>query len=143
MDEEVMTLPAERALVTSEPFVVFHANAAEIPNTLREIGRQREIAFRKAGEGTGRPADLDEFDEYYIHLFLWNRETKEVVGAYRLGRADEIPSRFGDRGLYTSTFSYYDTVFLNHINPALELGRSFVRPEYQKSFPPLFLLWKE
>jgi len=139
---ETRCLSAEQVLVVSEPYVVFHAGAAQIPNTLREIGRLREITFREENEGTGKAVDLDEFDSHYVHLFLWNEEEREIVGAYRLGKTDEILRRFGKQGLYTSTLFDYEPDLLDRINPALELGRLFVRSEYQRAFPPLFLLWK-
>jgi putative hemolysin len=109
---------------------------------LREIGRLREVSFRHAGEGTGAPIDLDLFDAHYLHLFVWNQDRNEVVGAYRLAGTDEVLSRFGPQGLYTSTLFQFRQDFLSRVNPALELGRSFVRPEYQRSFAPLLLLWK-
>lgn len=140
--EEIAALPSEQVLLESKPFTVFHAVADQIPKTLREIGRLREIAFRNANEGTGKAMDLDWFDTHYIHLFLWNGDTNEIIGAYRLGKADEILSRFGKRGLYSHTLFDYGVDLLDRMNPAIELGRSFVRPEYQKTFPPLFLLWK-
>lgn len=140
---EIRTLPPEQTLVVSGSCHVFHAQAAQIPNILQEIGRLRETTFRAANEGTGKATELDEFDLQYVHLLLWNQDTSEIIGAYRLGRTDEILNRFGRPGLYTSTLFKYGAVLLAEINPALELGRSFVRPEYQKTFPPLFLLWKE
>ena len=94
------------------------------------------------GEGTGKAVDIDRFDHSYTHLFLWNREKNEVVGAYRLGRTDEIIRQKDVRGLYTSTLFHYKPGFFEHLGPALELGRSFIRLEYQKSFAPLLLLWK-
>lgn len=115
----------------------FLARATEIPGTLAEIGRLREIAFRAAGEGTGRAFDLDRFDYTYFHLFVWNRETSEIAGAYRLS-----PSDGGPESLYTATLFQYGPEFLERLGPAIELGRSFIRLEYQKSFAPLLLLWK-
>ncbi|MDE2251805.1 MAG: GNAT family N-acetyltransferase, partial [Gammaproteobacteria bacterium] len=118
------------------------AAAVQIPWTLQEIGRLRERTFRAVGEGTGRPADLDLFDDYYEHLFIWQAEKREIVGAYRLGRSDTIRRRFGARGLYlTSLFDFHEP-FFKLLGPALELGRSFVRTEYQRSYAPLLLLWK-
>ncbi|HET6373632.1 MAG TPA: GNAT family N-acyltransferase [Candidatus Polarisedimenticolia bacterium] len=140
--EEVAGLPAGQLLLQSGPFLVAYARAGQIPETLREIGRLREISFRKVGEGTGRALDLDRFDEYYLHLFVWNRETSEVVGAYRMGPTDEILPRFGKDGLYTSTLFKYRDRLLAELGPALEMGRSFIRPEYQKNHSPLTLLWK-
>jgi putative hemolysin len=102
----------------------------------------REATFRQVGEGTRKPIDLDRFDDYYWHLFVWNREAGQVAGAYRLGPSDEILARFGPKGFYTSQLFQWKRSFLDRIIPALELGRSFVRPEYQKTYAPLLLLWK-
>jgi hypothetical protein len=66
-----------------------------------EIGRLREQSFRAVGEGTGKSSDLDSFDRHYLHLFVWNHQAREVVGAYRVGRADLIVASTGVRGLYT------------------------------------------
>jgi len=105
-------------------------------------GRLRERTFRAVGEGTGRSADIDDFDGYYEHLFIWDAPAREIVGAYRLGRTDRIARRFGKQGLYTSTLFEYHDLFFKLLGPALELGRSFVRAEQQKSFAPLLLLWR-
>ena len=139
---EIEGLPAHNLLLASGPYQVFSAEAAQIPHLLQEIGRLREHTFRAAGEGTGRPSDLDRFDNLYTHLLLWKTDSREVMGAYRLGRSDTLLERFGIRGLYTSTLFRYRRELLEKMGPALELGRSFVRPEYQRSFAPLLLLWK-
>jgi putative hemolysin len=135
---EVAKLAPHRTLVESDDSSVLLAKAREIPNVLHEIGRLREVTF----EGTGKPIDLDRFDEHYWHLFVWNRRAGEVVGAYRLGPSDDILTRFGPKGFYTSQLFHWKQSFLDRISPALELGRSFVRPEYQKTYAPLLLLWK-
>lgn len=87
---EVDSLPSRQLLLESDGFAVFYAKAHQIPNLLFEIGRLREVTFRKVGEGTGRPVDLARFDLYYTHLFVWSTRTLEVVGAYRFraGRSD-------------------------------------------------------
>jgi len=139
---EVDALPADQALVAGAEFKVFYARAAQIPALLNEIGRLREITFRAAGEGSGRERDIDEFDATYLHLFLWNAAKSELVGAYRLGQVDQIVPRFGKEGLYTSTLFEIKPRLFERLGPALELGRSFVRPEYQRAVAPLFLLWK-
>src|SRR5262249_32710549 len=72
--DEIARLDDSARLVESGPFQVFCATADAIPSTLREIGRQREIAFRAVGEGTGRTIDLDSFDQSYWHLFVWDRK---------------------------------------------------------------------
>ncbi|HWX43512.1 MAG TPA: lysophospholipid acyltransferase family protein [Blastocatellia bacterium] len=140
--QEVRCLPVEQLLVRSVGFEVFCASAAQTPRLLCEIGRLREIAFRAAGEGTGRAIDLDRFDLYYDHLILWNAEAGEIAGAYRIGKVDEIVAQFGKKGLYTGTLFEYDTRLLDDLGPALELGRAFVKPEYQRAVVPLSLLWK-
>ncbi|HVY80396.1 MAG TPA: GNAT family N-acyltransferase [Steroidobacteraceae bacterium] len=139
---EIAALPASATLVTAGDQRVICAPARLIPNVLRELGRLREVSFRAAGEGTGRSVDLDSFDDYYEHLFVWSASQREIVGAYRLGRVDEIRRRFGTAGLYTATLFEYREPFFALLGAALELGRSFVRPEYQKSFAALLLLWK-
>lgn len=139
---EVEKLPSEQKLVESGEFIVYSARARQIPNVLYEIGRLREYSFRKAREGTGKKIDLDRFDNYYLHLFVWNSKKSEIVGAYRIGETDRILRRFGKRGLYTSTLFAYRRSLLEQFEPALELGRSFVRPEYQKNYSPLLLLWR-
>ncbi|HUA14891.1 MAG TPA: GNAT family N-acyltransferase [Verrucomicrobiae bacterium] len=140
--EEVDRLPQERCLAESADLAVFLASAREIPELLREVGRLREVTFRAVGEGTGKRLDLDRFDDYYWHLLLWSREKRELVGAYRAGSTAEILPEHGIAGLYTSTLFRYDEQLFQRLGPALELGRSFVRPEYQRQYAPLLLLWK-
>lgn len=139
---EIGALPPEQCLSRNAGLEVYHAGARQIPRLLEEIGRLRELTFRAVGEGTGRALDLDLYDDYYEHLFVWNPDKQELVGAYRLGAADRICERFGKRGLYTSTLFEFREPLLKLISPAFELGRSFVRTEYQKSFAALLMLWK-
>ncbi len=139
---EVQDLPKSQMLLENNEYQVFHASPKQIPNVMHEIGRLREITFRDTSEGTGEEIDLDEFDQRYVHLFLWNNEKKELVGAYRLGRTDNIIKRYGKKGLYTTTLFNIKSNFFEQINPALEMGRSFIRKEYQRSFSPLMLIWK-
>ncbi len=139
---EIARLPAADALLEAGDNAVYCAGADAIPHVLDEIGRLRELTFRAVGEGTGRASDLDSFDAYYEHLFIWNRKREEIVGAYRIGRIDEIRKASGRRGLYSASLFQYRKPFFQLLGPALELGRSFVRAEQQKSFAPLLLLWK-
>jgi putative hemolysin len=139
---EIAGLPAPCLMESAREFSVYLTEARQIPLALREIGRQREIAFRAAGEGTGQERDLDHFDPYYLHLFLWNREKREIAGAYRLGDVPRILARYGQKGLYTDTLFRFRPGFLARLGPALEMGRSFIGPEYQRQFAPLLLLWK-
>jgi putative hemolysin len=140
--EEIENLPPSQCLILSGELAVFHARARQIPLTLQEIGRLREISFRAAGEGSGKARDVDEFDSTYIQLFIWNRSAGELVGGYRLGPTDEILPTSGLRGLYTSTLFNFNSGFQRRIACALEMGRTFVRPEYQRSLGALPLLWK-
>jgi putative hemolysin len=125
-------------LMESGAFQVFCASASELPAVLPEIGRLRELTFRRVGEGTGLARDLDRFDQTYQHLFVWDRVQREIVGAYRVAATDAL----GAENLYTRTLFDYDESLLSQIGPALELGRSFVQPDYQRDFSPLLLLWK-
>lgn len=121
---------------------VYLASADAIPNILLEIGRLRELTFRAVGEGTGKARDLDRFDAYYYHLFLWDREAQQLAGAYRLGRTDLILAEHGFGGLYSSSLCHFEKPLLDYLNPALELGRSWVVPDYQRSLHSLLGLWK-
>ncbi len=109
---------------------------------LQEIGRLRELTFRAVGEGSGKSADIDLFDAYYLHMFVWDAQANAIVGAYRLGLVEEILARYGKRGLYTHSLFRYGPRMLDMLKPAIELGRSFVRAEYQRSFAPMLLLWR-
>lgn len=139
---DVEALPPSRRLGQSERLAVYLADAPEIPNVMAEISRLREATFRAVGEGTGRKCDHDRFDEHYQHLFLWNSERDEIAGAYRLAMTDAVRGSHGLSGLYTATLFSYGHSFLDRMGPAIELGRSFVRSEYQRGVAPLLLLWK-
>ena len=142
LEQEVHDLPSIQCLLTQSEFQVFFTRARQAPGLLHEIGRLRETTFRATHEGTGRALDLDRYDLDYMHLFVWNAAARELVGAYRLGPTDDILRHRGVRGLYTRTLFRYRPALLRSMSPALELGRSFVRPEYQKQYAPLLLLWK-
>ena len=129
-------------LADNGDMAVYRARAGQIPHLLQEIGRLREITYRATHEGTGKPADLDRFDAWYTHLFIWHKTRNEIVGAYRLGLTDEIVAGHGTEGLYTSTLFKYRAGLLERMGPAIELGRSFIRLEYQRSYAALLLLWK-
>jgi putative hemolysin len=139
---EIAKLPPDRCLAENSEFAVYVGMAPEIPQLLLEVGRLREITFRRAGEGTGKTRDLDSFDDYYWHVLLWHKRKQELVGAYRAGNTKDILAERGVTGLYTSTLFRYDARLFEKLGPALELGRSFVRPEYQRQYAPLLLLWK-
>lgn len=139
---EIDTLPQRQRLIDNGSFHVYWACASQIHCVLQEIGRLRELTFRSVGEGSGKCSDLDEFDRYYLHLFVWDAQANAIVGAYRLGLVEEILARYGKRGLYTHSLFRYGPRILHTLKPAIELGRSFVRVEYQRSFAPMLLLWR-
>lgn len=151
--EIVETVPADRIerelagiadlkLNTQAEFDLYLAPSSRIPNVLREIGRLREVTFRAVGEGTNKSIDLDEFDLYYDHLFLWDREKKRLVGAYRIGNGKRIMSRYGKRGFYTYTLFRMDRPMDRVLRKSFELGRSFISVEYQRQRLPLYMLWR-
>lgn len=140
--DELQRLPASNQLVVQNKFHVYLTSAEQSPSIIKEIGRLREQSFRDVGEGTGQSIDLDEFDNYYQHIFLWNHDTEEIVGAYRLGQTDCIIRNSGARGLYSASLFDYNPTFIRNLGNALELGRSFIRTEYQKKFGCLAALWR-
>lgn len=98
---------------------------------LRELGRQREISFRSVGEGTRRALDLDDYDAWYEHIVLWDDAASRIVGAYRVARGAEVLARRGLDGLYTASLFRYSDDAIPRIAEGLELGRSFVAPDYR------------
>jgi len=140
--DEITDLPEDQHLLTQGEFDVFYMRKPQAPGLMRELGRLRELTFRDVGEGTGLETDIDRFDDYYLQLVVWNTEKHEVVGGYRLGPTDEILPQFGKDGLYTNTLFKFRKNLLQQIDPALELGRSWVALDYQRSYAPLMLLWK-
>lgn len=139
---EINALPRDQNLGESGNLAVYCARSEQIPHTLQEIGRLREITFRATGEGTGKSSDIDLYDSYYLHLILWDREQNRIAGGYRLGLSDEIMNKYGKRGFYTHSLFRYRSRLLKSISPSIELGRSFVCEPYQRSYAPLMLLWK-
>lgn len=142
IEKDVLSLPKNQQLVKNGEMQVYYASASQIPFLLQELGRLREITFREVGEGTGKASDLDLFDQFYLHLFIWHATDKCLVGAYRLGLSDKIISHYGIKGFYTRTLFKYKPQFIHSLGACIELGRSFVSLEYQKSYTPLLLLWK-
>ena len=142
IEADIAALLPGRCLVRNGRWEVYVAKKVELPHVLREIGRLRELTFRREGEGTQQPTDLDQYDEYYRHLFLYDREKKLLVGAYRLGLGRGIMRQQGRRGFYLHSLFRLSKELNPLLRQALELGRSFIRAEYQRQPLPLALLWK-
>ncbi|WP_191117964.1 lysophospholipid acyltransferase family protein [Vibrio campbellii] len=140
--EELNNLPKESKLLTSGEFDVYCTESQNIPSLLHEIGRLRELNFRQVGEGTGLAIDIDHFDHDYLHLFVWDRENQCLVGAYRLGLVDQLIEKRGVAGLYSRTLFNYDQRFIDQMGKSIEMGRSVIAQQYQKSMSALLLLWK-
>ena len=139
---EIDALPDSACLLSYKHYTVYVTEASAIPQTLREIGRLREQSFRGVQDGTGLSCDLDRFDSYYKHLFLWNGAQRNIIGAYRIGRVQPILNRYGPKGLYPSTLYRFKEPFFEKIGNALELGRSFIIKQYQRDRNSLSLLWR-
>lgn len=117
---------------------IYIVTAQDSPNTMKEIGRLREIAFRAAGGGTGKSMDIDEYDVMenpYKQLIVWNPEAEEILGGYRYILGTDV--RFDEKGapiLATSHMFHFSDKFLKEYLPTtIELGRSFVTLEYQST----------
>lgn len=142
LTKEIISIPNDRILLERNSQKVFYTTYNDSPKLMQEIGRLREIAFREVAEGSGKSCDLDKFDQHYDHVVCWSEEKKEIIGAYRLGRMDQIYSKYGLDGLYSKTLFNFEPYFLNLLGHTIELGRSFINPPYQKTAFGLSLLWK-
>lgn len=129
-------------LLQSKNYEVFFVSADKIPNILHEIGRLREITFREVGEGTNESLDLDQYDKYYHHMFLWDEETKQIAGAYRMGLGAEIYKKYGIDGFYLHDLFRFEPELYDMMSKSIEMGRAFIVKGYQQKPMPLFLLWK-
>ena len=132
----------EKRLLVSNNYEVFLAKKELIPNILMEIGRLREITFRLVGEGTNKAIDLDAYDAYYYHMFLWDNQAQKIAGAYRMGLGNEIFEQFGIQGFYLNELFRFEIEAQRVMRNSIEMGRAFIIPEYQQRPMPLFLLWK-
>lgn len=143
MVEEVAKLrETDCRLLQSKNYEVFFTKPDMIPNILHEIGRLREITFREVGEGTNESIDLDKYDNYYYHMFLWDDETNQIAGAYRMGLGSEIFPKYGMEGFYLNDLFRFESELHEMMQNSIEMGRAFIIKEYQQKPMPLFLLWR-
>ncbi|MGB7841363.1 MAG: lysophospholipid acyltransferase family protein [Salinimicrobium sp.] len=142
IDEVENCRKLDKRLLESKNYEVFLAKKEIIPNILKEIGRLREITFRAIGEGTNMSTDLDKFDDYYYHMFLWDKEANKIAGAYRMGMGCEIFEQYGINGFYLQDLFRFEPELHKMMSESIEMGRAFIIKEYQQRPMPLFLLWK-
>ena len=143
MEQEIASLRKNDArLLQSKNYEIFFTEANKIPNILHEIGRLREVTFREIGEGTNKSIDLDQYDTYYHHLFLWDDDAKKIAGAYRMGLGSEIYPKHGIKGYYLNELFRFEPELHDMMHKSIEMGRAFITKEYQQKPMPLFLLWK-
>ena len=141
--EEIALIKKEDyRLLQSKNYSVFLVGADKIPNILHEIGRLREITFREVGEGTNEAIDIDKYDDYYHHMFLWDEDAEQIAGAYRMGLGSEIYPKYGIEGFYVHELFRFEPELNDMMEKSIEMGRAFIRKEYQLKPMPLFLLWK-
>ncbi len=143
LEKEIKHLQDKNNLLFEKnDYQCFLSDAKEMPALLKEISRLREYTFRLVGEGTGKEFDLDKYDKYYKHLFLWDKKNKKLVGAYRMGLGQEIFKRYGIKGFYLSELFSFEPELHEMMSKSIEMGRAFIVPEYQQKPFPLFLLWR-
>lgn len=143
MLQEVEALrKTDHRLLQSKNYEVFLVSASAIPNILHEIGRLREVTFRAVGEGTNNSIDLDKYDQYYMHMFLWDNDARQVAGAYRMGLGKDIFNKYGIDGFYLQELFRFESELHQMMEQSIEMGRAFIVKEYQQKPMPLFLLWK-
>lgn len=129
-------------LFTSKIYRIYLGDSKDMPHMLREIGRLRELTFREVGEGTNKSLDLDKYDKFYKHLFLWDDTNKQLVGAYRMGIGQEIFENYGINGFYVNELFKIEPELFDMMKSTIEMGRAFIIKSYQQRPMPLFLLWK-
>lgn len=142
IEAEIKNLNSADLLFTSGEFEIYVAHSKQIPNTLQQIGRLREITFREAGEGSNKPFDLDLYDLFYEQLIIWDANAKKIAGGYRLCNGHKLMASHGIKGFYCNSLFEIQKEFETYLGQSLELGRSYIIKEYQRHRMPLFLLWK-
>lgn len=142
LEEEIAKIQASDLMIEFQDFELYLSESVDIPNILREIGRLREVTFREVGEGTNRAIDIDEYDLYYHHLFIWSKSEKRLIGAYRIGKGNDLFNKYGVKGFYISTLFNIHRKMNPILRQSIELGRSFIIKEYQQKVFVLLLLWR-
>ena len=147
LQQELHALPERQCLLSYREFKVYFGFRRQMPEVVREIARLRELVFRQHNEGSGQSRDTDHFDDTYTHLLVFNHATGVIVGAYRMGQTDKLLAQYASdehdlSPIYLSQMFQFQPEFINRSQPCLEMGRSFLIPEYQRSYQGLYLLWR-
>lgn len=131
----------EHIVFTAGDYRCYLIPSTEIPNTMKELARLREMVFRNVGEGTGQADDTDAYDNYYRQLILWNIPNQEIAGAYRIGVGSELMARpEGARSFYSDSLFHFQEGLHPYLPKAVELGRTIILPKYQRDVTTLKLL---
>ena len=115
---------------TSDGKKIYLYDYTEDSIVLKELGRLREVSFRKVGEGVNKKRDTDKYDIYYQHIILWDENDLEIVGSYRVGDSNFIFKNIGVKGFYSNELFKFNEEFSPYLRNSIELGRSFVQPKY-------------
>jgi len=142
LQEDINNLSECDKLIERGDFVVFLSESNKLPNILKEIGRLRELTFRSVGEGTGKAYDLDEYDQYFSNLFIWDKKNQAIAGGYRVGLGNEIFEKHGVKGFYINSLFDIEKSAFPLLYESVELGRSYIVENYQRAYLPFFLLWQ-
>lgn len=139
---ELESIAPKRMLTRVGAMCLFCSPTSDIPLTMTEIARLREVTFREVGEGTLQEMDSDAYDDLYQHLFIWDSEKMAIAGAYRIGFGDVLLDNRGFEGFYTYTLFEFSRHLSGVLRQSIELGRSFVVHDYQRRSQTLLLLWR-
>ncbi|MBL4661412.1 MAG: lysophospholipid acyltransferase family protein [Alcanivoracaceae bacterium] len=132
----------EYQLLEYKSMAVYCAPHAKLGTIMEQIAITRERTFRAVDEGTGKELDSDIYDPYCWHLWVWDNDKNLIVGGYRLSKVDEVINNYGLKKLHSHSLYNYDRAFIRSLRHSVEVGRSFVAPEYQRHPRALDLLWK-
>jgi len=133
---------SEYRLIEHKHYSVYCVPGNKVGIVRDELAFARELTFRTAGEGTGQLEDWDDYNDHYLQLFVYDHTERKLAGAYRMAETFKVLESHGVKGLYSNRVFNYEKKFLREVGPALEVGRSFVHPDYQKRTAVLDLLWK-
>lgn len=139
--DEIMAVQ-DCQIIKEGPYEIYNCPAYRIPHILNEIGHQRAITLRGTDEESGKVTDLNQYDMYYNHLFIWHRPERKIIGAFRLGIGKEILANRSHQAFYTTELFKVEEGFHPIINGGIELGCEWIAKEFQPESLPRLLLWR-